>query len=184
MFKPKIRFALISGSLVLGTLGILIFSPTASAVPPYFPMLESSQYPLPANPSDIDKWGEWWQVDVFRDPSSDHSFLTSLKVCFQYKTEVMMQDEYIWCAPTYNWRGIARKEGDQVFMHNSIIKNLYSQHNYAHWEVVSKDEEDRDEGAGHWRFWMPSLTMFDLNARFSRLGDKCTCAELEPDTLE
>lgn len=158
MFKQKIRSVLIAGSLVLGTLGILIFSPAASAVPPHDPMLDLS----PFN-------GDKWEVRAFDDPNPAHNFLTSFEVCFQYQGNVGMQGEYIWwtLSPPFLY-GIARKEGDQVFMHGVGVTSI--QDIYAHWEVVSQNE-----GAGHFRYWYwqqpPAVSGFtDVNATFLRNG--------------
>ena len=143
MFKQKIRFVLIAGSLVLGTLGMLIFSPAASAEPPHQPMLDSTQVPPIIEP---DGEGEKWAVEVFNDPKQDHDFLANFDVCFRYVGIDDMQGKYRWCVPAMNLHGIARMEGDQVFMHHIAAAGI--QHSYAHWEVVSEDE-----GAGHWRYW-------------------------------
>jgi len=153
----------ISTTLIL----VLVFPLAIAAPPMYSPVLTADT---------AGKKGMVWEAKVYHDPHTTQHFLVPLKICFQYTGDqvnpfdtppiVSTQDKYTWCNKQFGWKGVASKEGDQIFM-NSNIKSSYI--SSVQWEISSKNE-----GAGHWRAWNNNQ-LFDLNVVFTRTSETCSC---------
>ncbi|MCP4700734.1 MAG: hypothetical protein GY862_28350 [Gammaproteobacteria bacterium] len=153
-------------SAALTLLAMLALPYNAAAGPPLH---------LPHLADESGKKGTLWDVDVFHDPYVTQHYLVSAQVCFQYAGQytnpeppvppVSTQDKYNWCL--FGMKGVATKEGDQIFMHND--RGGRAANDAVQWELSSPDE-----GAGHWRYWANDL-IFDLNVTFTRTLESCSC---------
>jgi hypothetical protein len=85
-------------------LGALALSLTASASPPHDPNLV--------------RGGNTWYVQYYDDASPSHQQqLPSRRICFQYRDDVGTHMRYYWRDLGFPFHyGMARQEGDQIFM--------------------------------------------------------------------
>ena len=99
--------------------------------------------------------GNRWTITFHNDAASNHTRWATQGLCFYYVGNIGTHEVYHWVSDTYpDWNGIARKEGDQVFMHGDYANDVG--HDSMDWELVTmvNDWSQRPEyGAGHWKEW-------------------------------
>ncbi len=169
MFSKKTLPALAAGSLVLGALGTLAFSPMTYAEPPHNPNLTAPYVGTP----DPEKPGDVWRIRAFRDANDEHLPAVNMDICAVYTGTYEFSppgthDMYRWYAisgmPGSGY-GTATKEGDQVFM-DGTSRYFFDYRHYMQWQLVS-----HDLGAGHWRMWRKH-SFRTYNITIERIPDK------------
>ncbi len=138
--------------------------------------------------------GNHWMLTSHQDASPAHVELNRQDLCFKYVISSGTHQVYRWYSTVSpSWRGWARVEGDQVFMHGdyALANSRTPQHTALQWEVASEignQKQPSTKGYGHCVDWENNTTygntnMF-ANVRLERTGKTCPEAGEPPPANE
>jgi len=138
--------------------------------------------PEPPKPQVLTEGGNQWLMTSYQDSSPNHNPLSKQAICFQYQGTTGTHDVYSWYSPTLaGWKGWARVEGDQVFMHGNYLNDSASQEQNTalQWEVATEINNPKrpTSGWGHCVDWEGNtkggVTNMFANVKFQRTGKQC-----------